>query len=217
VGVILSGLLNDGASGLYAIKEAGGAAVVQHPLDALESSMPRAALEATDADYVAPAAELARIMAEVATLDAPPSLPPSESLAFEVEIAAGARLGPDLLRRFAEATTLTCPDCGGVLSEVRDQQPLRFRCQIGHAYTADELSTMSERVEEAIRVALRVMEERLELVERMARDARHTGRNAVAELYERRALEYQRYATTLREAAVLSLRMSRRGVDEQPV
>ena len=46
------------------------------------------------------------------------------------------------------------------------------------------------------------------LVERMARDARETGRGAVAELYESRAEEYRRYATTLRDAAVSSLSLS---------
>jgi two-component system chemotaxis response regulator CheB len=96
-----------------------------------------------------------------------------------------------------------------VLSEVRGQRPLRFRCQIGHAYTAEELAARSERVDEAVRVAMRIMEERGDLVERMARDARSSGRRAVAELYERRAEECRGYAATLREAAMLTLRMSR--------
>jgi two-component system chemotaxis response regulator CheB len=209
VGVILSGLLNDGASGLYAIKQAGGTAVVQHPLDARESGMPRAALEATEADYVAPAAELAGLFTEIAALDAGPMVAPPDSLAFEVEVAAGGRLGSGRLRRFAEPAALTCPDCGGVLSEVRGQAPLRFRCQIGHAYTAEELEAHTCAVDEAIRVALRIMEERTELVERMGRDARATGRTALAELYERRAEEYGGYATTLRQAAILTLRTGR--------
>ncbi len=56
---------------------------------------------------------------------------------------------------------------------------------------------------------MRVMEERVTLVERMALDARQTGRAAVAELYEARAEEYRRYAATLRDAAVTSLRLGR--------
>lgn len=209
VGVVLSGMMNDGASGLFAIKAAGGTTVVQHPLDAKSGDMPRAALEATQVDHVAPAAELAGVLTEIARLDAGPAAPAPDSLIFEVDVAAGGRSGSDLLRRFAEPAALTCPDCGGVLAEVHDQAPLRFRCQIGHAYTAEELATRNETVDEAIRIALRVMEERVELVERMARDARHNGRHALAELYESRSTEYNRYATTLREAAILSLRMGR--------
>ncbi len=56
---------------------------------------------------------------------------------------------------------------------------------------------------------MRVMEERVTLVDRMTRDARETGRPAVAKLYETRGQEYRRYAATLRDAAILSLRHGR--------
>lgn len=214
VGVILSGMLNDGAAGLYALKQAGGVAVVQHPLDAQEDDMPRAALEAVDVDYIVRAADLADVVVRIAGTEAGPPQPAPEGLAFEVEVANGGRLGSDTLRTFADPAPLTCPDCHGVLSEVRGAQPLRFRCQIGHAYTAEELMARNELVEEAVRIAMRIMEERVELVSRMGRDARATGRRAVAELYEERAREYARYAATLREAAVLSSRMSRSVDDE---
>jgi two-component system, chemotaxis family, protein-glutamate methylesterase/glutaminase len=202
VGVQLSGMLNDGVSGLCAIRDVGGTIVVQHPLDAQRPDMPRAALEAVDADHVVAAAGLAELLTGLVKIDAGPALPIPESLAFEVDVAAGARLGSANLRQFAEPAALTCPDCDGVLSEVRGQQPLRYRCQIGHAYTAEQLAAKHERVDEALRIAMRVMEERLELVERMARDARATGRIAVAELYESRATEYRRYAQTLRDATL---------------
>lgn len=216
VGVILSGMLNDGASGLFAIKQAGGTAIVQAPEDARESDMPRAALNATDADYVVPAADLSRLFTEVAGLEAGPVTPSPDSLVFEVEVAAGAGLGSEVLRRFAEPAALTCPDCGGVLSQVRGQRPLRFRCQIGHAYTAEELAARMHAVDDAIRIALRIMEERTELVERMARDARANGRRAVADLYDRRAVEYGRYADTLRNAAILTLRTGEKADDGPP-
>lgn len=209
VGVVLSGMLNDGASGLFAIKQAGGVAIVQDPLEARHDEMPRAALEAADVDYVATADEVAAVLQDLVRTDAATPSVASEALLFEVEVAAGAHIGSDLLMQFADPAPITCPDCGGVLSEVRAQQPLRYRCQIGHAFTAEELVARSEVVDEAIRIALRVMEERVVLVERMASDARNTGRTSVADLYERRAAEYGRHATTLREAAILSLKMSR--------
>ena len=62
---------------------------------------------------------------------------------------------------------------------------------------------------EAIRVAMRIMEERVTLVGRMARDARGAGRDAVAELYDARVSEYRGYAATLREAAVAMMRSAR--------
>jgi two-component system chemotaxis response regulator CheB len=93
-----------------------------------------------------------------------------------------------------------------VLSVLKMQHPLRFRCQVGHAYTADALAKEQEgRVDEALRVALRIIEERAELVHRMAEDARHRGRLAVAQTYGVRAVEYREYADMVRRAVLNSL------------
>lgn len=209
IGIVLSGMLNDGASGLHAIKACGGTTVVQHPLDAEANEMPLSALEATDVDHVATAADLGRLITSIVGTEAGTGPAPGDDLKLEVEIAAGGRLGSDALRRIATPSALSCPDCHGVLSEVKNGPPLRYRCQIGHAHTAETLAANIDEVDEAIRVAMRVMEERLTLVERMARDARETGRGAVAELYKARAIEYRRYAETLRAAAVTSMRLGR--------
>lgn len=209
VGVVLSGMLNDGASGLHAIKAVGGTAVVQHPLDAEADQMPLAALEAAQVDHVAPAADLGALIASIAGTSAGPAQTPTDSLRLEVEIASGERLGSHALRQIATPSALSCPECQGVLSEMRGGHPLRFRCQIGHAYTAETLVADIDQIDEAIRLAMRMMEERVTLVERMAQDARETGRAAVAELYESRGEEYRRYAVTLRQAAITSLRLGR--------
>ena len=214
VGVILSGLLNDGASGLAAIKACGGTAVVQHPLDAEADQMPLAALEAVAADEVAPASQLGRVLTQITRQDAGGEMDCPRGLTLEIQIAGGSRLGAEKLREISEPSALSCPDCGGVLSEMNGANPLRYRCQIGHAMTAEVLASRREGVDEAMRVALRVMEERVTLVSRMAEDARRSGRSAVAELYEARATEYAHYATVLREAAVASLEVSRPNRDE---
>lgn len=216
IGVVLSGLLNDGASGLSAIKACGGTAVVQHPLDASADEMPLAALEAVDPDRVAPASELGRILSHMATTPAGDAPRPPSSLALEVDIAAGARLGSHNLAEIADPSPLSCPNCQGVLSEVRAERPLRFRCQTGHAFTADVLAAQTREVEHAMRIALRIMEERVTLVTRMAQDARATGRSAVAELYDARAVEYGGYAKILREAATRALRETHRAHPDEP-
>jgi two-component system chemotaxis response regulator CheB len=206
VGVVLSGMLNDGASGLRAIKSCGGTAIVQHPLDAQADQMPLAALEVVNADEVAPASTLGEVISRIVAEEAGAAVEPPKALPLEVQIAGGSRLGAERLREIADPSAISCPDCNGVLSEVRGEQPLRYRCQIGHAMTAEVLASRTDQVEEAMRIALRMMEERVTLVTRMAADARQTGRTAVAELYEARAEEYARYATILREAAIASLR-----------
>lgn len=139
VGVVLSGMMNDGASGLAAVKRCGGAAVVQDPADAFAPDMPRSALEATQVDVCAAAAQLGGAIVDLARQIAGPGVPVPPEIRLEVEIAAGGRTDSDVLRRIADPVALTCPNCHGVLSEVRGARPLRFRCQVGHAATADIL------------------------------------------------------------------------------
>jgi len=89
---------------------------------------------------------------------------------------------------------------------VRGARPLRFRCQVGHGVTADVLAKEQENaVDEALRVALRIIGERAELVARMAEDGRNSGRRAIAEIYEERAAEYRRYANVIRRAVLTSM------------
>lgn len=205
IGLVLSGLLSDGAAGLQAIKRCGGMAVVQDPADAVAAEMPQRALEATVADLCVPAARLGDVLSDLAREAPGAALPIAPDIRLEVEIAAGERIGARALAGIADPAALTCPSCGGVLSEVKEIGPMRFRCQVGHAYTADALVQQKEgQVDEALRVALRIIEERAELVQRMAVDGRRNGRPAVAEMYELRAAEYREYADMIRRVVLES-------------
>ena len=206
IGVLLSGLLSDGAAGLNAIKRCGGMAVVQDPADAISEEMPRRAMEATTVDLCVPGATMGDVLSELVREPAGAALAIPPEIRLEVEIAAGERIGSDNLVAVADPVGLTCPACGGVLSKVKDARPMRFRCQVGHGFTADALAKEQEgRVDEALRVALRIIEERAELVQRMAADGRRSGRTAVAEMYEARAVEYREYADMIRRVVLKSL------------
>lgn len=206
IGVLLSGLLSDGAAGLNAIKRCGGMAVVQDPADAISDEMPRRAMEETTVDLCVPGANMGDVLSELAREPAGAMLPIPPEIRLEVEIAAGDRIGSDKLLSVADPVALTCPACGGVLSEVKASRPMRFRCQVGHAFTVDTLAKEQEgRVDEALRVALRIIEERAELVQRMAADGRRSGRPAVAEMYQARAAEYREYADMIRRVVLQSL------------
>ncbi len=207
IGVILTGMLNDGASGLAAIKRMGGRAIVQDPRDAVADEMPLAAIEACDVDVIA---ELAKIGAAIARMASKPlsgtNMSPPDDLRVEVAIALDARCDSRVIHHVAQLSTLTCPACSGVLSQMHGPSPVRFRCQVGHGYTGEALAKVKEEdVDKALRVALRVIDERADLVGRMARDARESGRPAVAEMYEERGIEYRGYADTIRKAVSLNL------------
>ncbi len=206
IGVVLSGLLSDGAAGLNAIKRCGGFTLVQDPADAIADEMPLRAMEVTTVDLCVAAARIGDVLSDLAREQAGAALPVPPELRLEFEIAAGERLGGGHLAGIAEPAALTCPACGGVMSELTAKHPLRFRCQVGHAYTADALAKEQEgRVDEALRVALRIIGERAELVHRMAEDGRQNGRVAVARMYDARAAEYREYADLIRRVMLESL------------
>ena len=65
IAVVLSGMLNDGAAGAFAVKERGGVVIVQDPRTALHSSMPENALRAVQVDYCVPLAEIAGLLVKL--------------------------------------------------------------------------------------------------------------------------------------------------------
>ena len=59
IGIVLTGYLNDGTSGLWSVRHFGGTTIVQDPLDALYPDMPKNVLEQIDVDFVLPLSEIA--------------------------------------------------------------------------------------------------------------------------------------------------------------
>jgi two-component system chemotaxis response regulator CheB len=189
--VILSGLLDDGALGLRQIKEEGGAAIVQDPDDAPFSSMPLAAIEATAVDRVVPLAELAEALVEMVGVP----VGPLADCEADGELDQLERDPTSLVLVNGPPTPLSCPACGGALWEAVEGPVLRFTCQIGHAYSQESmLDAQGAAVERAMWAALRALEERAELLRRIAR--RQSGASRAR--LEQRAGEVEEQARNIR-------------------
>ena len=90
---------------------------------------------------------------------------------LELRIAQGENVGSEELSNIADAAPLTCPDCGGVLSQLREAAPLRFRCQVGHAINGEQLLIdQGEPLHGAMTTALRLVNEHVDLLSRLAAD-----------------------------------------------
>jgi two-component system chemotaxis response regulator CheB len=172
IAAILSGTRDDGVAGASAVGARGGCVFVQDPNDSLFGALPMHTVVRDHPDRVLPLAELAgAIGSAVARLstEGPMSENGNEDMALETEYAtldAGAlgREGPP-----GESSVYSCPECGGVLWEVEDGELLRFRCRVGHAYTADgAVDAQGESIETALWIALRALQERAQLSERLA-------------------------------------------------
>jgi len=200
IGVLLTGMLNDGTSGMIAIQECGGRTVIQHPRDALYPSMPLSAMTAMQVDYIVPLAELADLLVRLVREPAGNSIPPSEQLKLEIEIAKN-RLGtPNLPDALGTRSVLTCPQCHGVLWELTEGGLLRFRCHSGHTYTQDSLAVeQASALSRALANAVRALAERVGLMRRMAEDARMRNQERSAAEWESRAQEYDEQAQVIRD------------------
>jgi two-component system chemotaxis response regulator CheB len=200
-GVVLTGNLDDGTSGLAAIKRCGGVAVVQDPEEADYPSMPQSAIANVEVDHVLPLAGIGPLLERLAR-EPRPAAPADCGGEIEKEpdtmgVSRPEGEGEGGLR--GEPTGLSCPDCGGVLYEKPGEQPTHFRCRTGHAYAPESLlAKQSGTLEAALWAALRALEENAALARRMLRRSSLLGDRG-SERYQRRASDAEKHAKVLRE------------------
>lgn len=200
VGVILSGNLDDGTSGLQAVKRCGGIAVVQEPTDAPFPDMPRNALSKVEADYVLPLAQKGSVLQELALSPAPAPVPIPDDILAEVQIAETGKSSIGIADQLGTLTPYSCPDCGGPMWQMNGASTDRFRCNVGHALTAQHLlAGQDDALSHALWEAVRTMEQRERLLEQMARDARNADREQSAVIFDERAAESKEHSQLIRE------------------
>lgn len=169
VGVILTGMLDDGTAGLQAVKACGGITVVQDPDDAAEPSMPMSALGAVSVDHVVKVDAMADLLNNLAHPDETvKSVDAPDWLRVEHAISLGRAHMPELAT-IAAPSPFTCPDCGGTLFELNEAHPVRFLCHTGHAFSLRSLASSQEQVtDEAMWSGLRALQERQGILRRLA-------------------------------------------------
>jgi two-component system chemotaxis response regulator CheB len=198
VGVVLSGNLNDGTAGLFAIKQCGGVAVVQDPSEAPCPSMPRNAIERVRVDHCLPVSGIAPLLSTLACDPTNEDCPAPSEMETEVKIATGEITALEAIEKFGKPSEFTCPQCQGVLWELNDKDLLRFRCRAGHAYLAEGLQEEQAEVEEdMLWEAFRALEEGAALARRIAESERERNRAEAAMLFEESAQKKEQRAMTI--------------------
>ncbi|PWT88103.1 MAG: chemotaxis protein CheB [Blastocatellia bacterium] len=205
IGVVLTGARDDGTVGMMAIKSRGGIALIQDPADALYPSMPLSVLQNVQVDYQVPLEELPSLIGRLALTKAKQEgeFPVSDALNTEanlVEQEMGSKEMISSVQKLGSVSTLTCPECHGALWEIHDPNVLRFRCHVGHAYSAESLvSGQDSSLELALWSALRALEEKLLLAQRAIRRAKDKNFENAAALLQERAAEAERQADIIRQ------------------
>jgi len=202
IGVLLTGMLDDGVSGLRAIQQAGGYTIVQDPRDAEFPDLPSRALSLFQPDGVR---MLDAIGPEVAQLVGTPTKPSSPPARIVAE-AALDREDPQDPRRMAEIgpqSPVKCPDCGGPTWRAGDDIQERYRCYLGHVITARGLlKNTGDQVETALWNAIRALHERALTFETLAEDAAGTGDGGARQMYLAKATIARHHAETVRKFIV---------------
>lgn len=168
VGVLLSGVLDDGVRGMEAIRSRGGFTIGQSPEDALFPAMPTNAHNAGVLDRQVPAAEIGAVLKELSQRELKGvDMEPDAAMELENRIAMMARFSTDFdTQDLGPASGYTCPDCNGSLISVGEGH---FRCHVGHAWTSDSLlAARDDEVEGALWVALRSLQEKAKLARQLA-------------------------------------------------
>ena len=137
--------------------------------------MPLNALRHVRVDHSLPLAEIApllvRLTTELPAAATETALP--ESLEIEVKIAMEHNPLDAGLGTITEPSTFACPECHGVLLQLREGGRIRFRCHTGHAYSLDSLvAGVGEAIEESLWNAIRALEEADMLMRSMAEHVR---------------------------------------------
>jgi two-component system chemotaxis response regulator CheB len=204
---VLSGNLNDGTGGLLTIKQRGGLALVQNPDTALYPGMPRSAIDHDAADYVLTVPEMSALIAKLVV----EPMQPMEVVPMADDPLEGQQTDEfGLADRHVQPgipSTMSCPECHGVLWEVKDQELVKFRCRVGHAYSGEALLVhQAEQLEAALWAGLRALEEHTALARRLAARANSRGHAHSAAAFTEQAMDAEHHASVIRHVLHTGIR-----------
>lgn len=212
IGVVLSGSLDDGTMGLAAIKAGGGIAIVQDPTEALYPSMPSNAMEHVEVDRALPASEIAEALVDY-TLEEVEDPPVTDN---ELDEPDGTIILSDGQTPNGQVSFLTCPECHGALWEMSEGDLVRYRCHVGHLYSPESLAAeQAEKIEDALWIAYRALQENAALTRRLADSARKRGATRSANRFEAELNDTAERAHLLKDVLIAGL-IRRTSTDEMP-
>jgi two-component system chemotaxis response regulator CheB len=201
IGVILTGVLDDGAAGLFAVKTLGGKAVVQDPNDALYGDMPKNAMKVVKVDHCVPLSEMGGLLSSMVneSVETGDSGAPV-AMELEVDIALEDNAFEKGVLELGELTSYTCPECHGALAQITEGKLVRFRCHTGHAFSLNTLLVdVTKSIDRSLWATLKTIEESQLLMEHLAKHLQEGNQTDSAKPVLKKAEEAKKRAKAIRE------------------
>jgi two-component system chemotaxis response regulator CheB len=199
-GVILTGTLDDGSAGLYAVKARGGLAIVQDPAEAASPEMPVNAMRHMKVDHCLPLAEIAPLLSKIASDENGSGEYSSNTMKQEESDLVDP---PGQLKSPPPNETqisLACPECNGSLYEQKEGDLVHFTCHVGHSFSPETLSQAhKEALERALWTAVRALNERVMVHRQFLRRERTAGEEILFKRFQESAAAAERDVELLRE------------------
>lgn len=207
IGIVLSGALDDGTSGLWNIKRMGGITMTQELSECAFDSMPSSALSQVDIDYSLSAADMGQLLHQL--IEERNRMKPKnvsqahQEMGLEVSIAIGDDAFEKGIMEIGPASPFACPECHGVLMQIREGKRTRYRCHTGHAYSSSALlSEVMEAVDESYWKAMRGLEEAAMLLEKTSAELQASNEADAAKLFDSEAQKTREQAKKLKETVL---------------
>jgi two-component system chemotaxis response regulator CheB len=199
IGIILTGMLDDGTSGMSMIKRSGGITIVQDPNEADHPDMPLSVLDNVNVDHTESLSKMGKLLTEIIGNTEPVEVEVPHDVKVETGIDQRVSTRVENLAQF-EKVDVNCPDCGGGLYITQKEHPAHYRCHVGHSFTDRELLIrMSEVMESTFWTSLRMMEERRALLLRLAKKDQERGYDTSAGRHIERARDMEVHIENLKQ------------------
>ena len=200
IGVLLTGMLDDGVQGLWFVRRRGGVTIVQDPDDAEAADMPSAAIADGVADHVVPLHEMPMLLNRLVRESVPTSVAGQGGAVVQDSASMNvADLHPLSLN--TPPGPFTCPECNGALWVDEQSKLVRFQCHVGHQFSEHTMEAAKrDELGSALWTALRVLKENSAMYGSMIDRARRSGRASDAERFELTRADMQRRIDVVRDA-----------------
>ncbi len=214
--VLLTGYLHDGVSGLNAVKRCGGITLVQDPDEAEAPELPRTAIERVEVDHVLPLEGISRQLLGIIGQPAgdPPEVP--EEIMEDVKVSEHEIPNIERMHEVGDQIPYTCPECGGALWRMKNEPITRYRCHTGHAFSEESfLAGQAEVIENSLWSTIRYVQERIDVLAKMADKARKKGRDDTP--LQQKIEEMTYHVRTIRRFILSGLLSNPDGNDTAPI